>query len=288
MKTLQLEVETRYWQIGNLLSPLVLGIISALLSIPAGDVEDVFTAPEYPKLLSPAPITFAIWGPIFIFLAVFYLYQAKGVVSGEVSKEVNDVVQEVGPFFILSSAATTAWYLLWLYRIIWASVLSMFLYLVFILGAYLRLGINRRERTLGQHVRVTIGWSMYAGWVTVAAIVNATTGLVATGFRGPIIGEVGWTILVLLMALVIYLAVLFTRNDFVYAGVGIWALIGSWITWTTPTAIPNPTLATVALVGIVVLLVAGALRLYLMSESGQLSIFQKLEALRSHEPEVET
>ncbi len=278
--------KTRYWQIGNLLSPLFLGVLGALLSIPAGDVGNVFSTSDYPKLLSPAPLTFAIWGPIFIFLALFYFYQAKGVVSGETPEDVVKVVQSVGPFFILSSAATTAWYVLWLYQIIWASVVSMFLYLVFILGAYLSLGINRRDRPFREHLFVTVGWSMYAGWVTVAAIVNATTGLVAAGFTGPVIGEVGWTTLVLLMALGIYLLVLFTRNDFVYAGVGVWALVGSLITWTTPSAIPNVTLASVALVGIVALVVAMAYRFYSMSKSGQLKILQKFGLHRSEEPRM--
>ncbi|TFG08224.1 hypothetical protein EU538_07505 [Candidatus Thorarchaeota archaeon] len=278
---MELSEKTRYWQIANLLSPLVLGIIGALLTIPAGEVEDVFTAPEYAKLLSPAPITFAIWGPIFIFLGLFYFYQAKGVISGEAPQQVADVVHQVGPFFILSTAATTAWYVLWLYRIIWPSVLAMFLYLIFILGAYLRLSINRRDRPIRQHIFVTVAWSMYAGWVTVAAIVNATTGLVAAGFSGPVIGEVGWTVVVLLVALGIYLAVLFTRNDFIYAGVGVWALIGSLITWTTPSATPNMTLAAVAVVGIAVLVLAMVFRLYSMSKNDELSIFQKIRDMRA-------
>ncbi len=236
-------------QIGNLATPFVCALLFLLSDVSFSD--SVFSN-TYPKLLSPAPFTFAIWGPIFIFQAAFYFYQARDILRPKTQRLEMPYVLEVGPFFILSWISTTVWYILWAAGLVWPAIAAMYAYLLTTLGAYLGLGINRRQRPLREHLFVTVGWSMLAGWVTAATFVNTTTGLVASGFDAGLIGEAGWTILVLFMALAIYLGVLFTRNDYIFAGVGAWAILGILVERINPVNTPQPQVVLVATLGLLI------------------------------------
>ncbi|MDF1537760.1 MAG: hypothetical protein P1Q69_02540, partial [Candidatus Thorarchaeota archaeon] len=61
------------------------------------------------------------------------------------------------------------------------------------------------------------------------------------------------TIVVLAIALSIYLLVLFTRNDFIFAGVGVWSLIG---VLGTLLSVTQPEVMLVTSLGLIILVVA--------------------------------
>ena len=61
-------------QIGNIVTPLLCFVVIGLSSL---DFGDVFSDSGFPNLINPAPWTFAIWGPIFIFQGLFWVYQAR-------------------------------------------------------------------------------------------------------------------------------------------------------------------------------------------------------------------
>lgn len=217
-------------------TPLFVGLMISLLGR-SGSWQDTFVEPSLPKLLTPAPITFAIWGPIFVLMAGFLVYQGRDLLPGREMVEMPYVL-DVGWFFFLSSVLTGLWYVAWSRRLIWTSIALMALYYLSLLAGYFQLGINlvplgRRERVL-----VTGGWSMYTGWITVATLVNTTTGLVYYGFDRLPFTELQWTVVVALVSVVVYLVFLFKRNDVVFAGVGAWAFTGLVITHINP-ALPS-------------------------------------------------
>jgi hypothetical protein len=113
---------------------------------------------------------------------------------------------------------------------IWVSVASMYIYLGTILAAYFRLDINLEKRTRRERLYVTAGWSMYAGWVTVAALVTTTTGLLYVGFENLPFTELQWILSVSIIAILVYLYFLFKRKDSIFAAVGVWSLIGLSLT----------------------------------------------------------
>lgn len=122
----------------------------------SGSWEDVFVEESATKLLTPAPITFAIWGPIFLLLGLFYFYQARDLLPGREDVEMP-FIRQVSVFFLLSSVMSTVWFVTWASRLIWASVAAMFIYLITILAAYFRLGINLVERSRRERLFVTAG-----------------------------------------------------------------------------------------------------------------------------------
>ncbi|NHJ12066.1 MAG: hypothetical protein EAX95_00215 [Candidatus Thorarchaeota archaeon] len=257
-------------QIGNILTPILCAVAITISGLDFNST--VISDTGYPKILSPAAFTFAIWGPIFIFQFMFYFYQARDLFRPKENKIEMPYVHEVSIFFMLSWISTTAWYVLWGLGLVWPAVAAMFAYLLSSLGAYLRLGINLRARSLKEHLFVTVAWSLLAGWVTVAAIVNTSTGFVYSGFDTGPIGEMGWTSIVLLMTLGIYLLVLVTRNDFVFAGVGLWAIIGVVADLLNPFNTPQPVVFVVALLGAGILSMAMLGWFYLQNKRGILSL----------------
>lgn len=240
-------------QIGNLITPIACFLVIGLSNL---DFSTVFNSSAYPNLINPAPITFAIWGPIFIFQGLFYIYQARDLFKSSENKIDMPYVHEASIFFMLSWISTTLWYILWASGFVWPAVAAMYAYLLTSLGGYFRLGINKRERALKEHLFVTVAWSMLAGWVTVATIVNTTTGFVSLGFNPSPIGEIGWSILILGVVLLIYLTVLVTRNDYVFVGVGLWATIGVFIERMDPSNAPQLEIAIVSGIGAIILVLA--------------------------------
>ncbi|MGV9102980.1 MAG: hypothetical protein ACOC38_06195 [Promethearchaeia archaeon] len=247
--------QKRHLQILNLLAPFIAGAIALVFGGSSGNWEDVFVEDSLTKLLMPAPITFAIWGPIFFLLGLFYFYQARDLIPEK--KEIEmPFVRQVSIFFLLSSVMATVWFVTWASGMIWGSVAAMIIYLITILAAYFRLDINLHERTKKERLFITSGWSMYAGWVTVATLVNSTTGLVYTGFENLPFTELQWTIALAIVALVVYLAFLLFRRDYIFTGVGIWAFIGLSITHAFPAPPSNLTIFVVSIAGVVVLAAA--------------------------------
>ena len=78
----------------------------------------------------------------------------------------------------------------------------------------------------------------YSGWVTVASIANVSSYLVKIGWDGFGISAVGWTIVMIVVALVINLIVTWTRNMREFALVGAWALIAiAYANWELETTV---------------------------------------------------
>ena len=246
--------EKRFLQLLNLLAPFIAGAITLVLDS-SGSWEDVFVDQSVTTLLSPAPITFSIWGPIFFLLGLFYFYQARDLFPGQEEVEVA-FLRQVNVFFLLSTVMATVWFVIWARRIIWGSVFAMIVYLFTILAAYFRLGINIQNRTTRERLFATAGWSMYAGWVFVATLVNTATGLAYTGFDNLPFTELQWTLAGAIVAVMVYLLFLFLRRDYIFVGVGIWALIGLGLTHLNPVPPSNSIVLMISFLGAVTLMIS--------------------------------
>jgi hypothetical protein len=214
-------------QVANLLTPVLVFIIISLLSLLQADFGQPFDSDGPGSLIDPIGFTFAIWGPIFIFLGIFLIYQARDIFKSAEEKIEMPYVHKISVFFILSTIFPSLWYVFWAYQIIWLSTLFMVLYLISLLWAYLRLEINLVERPRMEKIAIVVPWSMHTAWVTGATIISVKTFLVSINFNTPpLISNNIWAIIILLVTLAIYTSVLLTRNDYIYGGVGLWVLFG--------------------------------------------------------------
>jgi hypothetical protein len=197
---------------------VVVNILANLLPLNGRTTASI--SDSYPTLIAPAGYVFSIWGIIYALLLIFTVFQALP------SQRDKPFLRQVGYLFLLSSLANVSWLFLWHYGQIVLSILPMFVLLVSLILIYLRLQIDKPNAPTLEKLSVHVPFSVYLGWITVAPIANVAAAAVSLDLNGLGLGEVTWTVLVIIIALIITLGVIVTRRDFAYSLVLVWALVG--------------------------------------------------------------
>lgn len=187
--------------------------------LPINEITTGEVSEMYPNLFAPAGVTFSIWGLIYILLGIYAIYQI-----GTFQKKKDELLDEIGFYFIVSSIANILWVFSWHYEFI---AISLF-FIVVILVCLLRVAdILRRQRFSGKdYFFIVIPWSIYFGWITVATIANVIVFLVSVGWWGVGITEEIWTILALLTGATIGILRIYKDKSVAYGLVFIWAYSG--------------------------------------------------------------
>lgn len=194
--------------------------VNALANIlPIGGMGTGEVSDSYPNLFAPAGITFSIWGVIYALLALHTFYQFR---KGDESIQI---------IFSVSSVVNIAWLFSWHYQMIGLSLLLMLILLV----CLIRINdlIDHTDMDRYSYWALSVPFSVYLGWITVATIANVTTFLVSIGWSGWGISEMTWTAIVLVVGVLIALSWAFRRRDPVYLLTLIWAYTGILIKHTS-------------------------------------------------------
>lgn|SRR5690554_1919044 len=215
----------RILQLMNISGFIAMVIVNALAnSLPiAGKTTGELSA-QYPNLFVPAGFTFSIWGLIYLLLAAFVVYQAKGIFSSV--KERMTLLNRISWFFFLSSLLNIAWLFAWHYERILLSVIIMLLLLITLITIYLRLNIGVEKRNTAEKILVQIPFSIYLGWISIATIANITAFLTWSNWNRFGLSEGFWFLVMLAISTILALVVLYRRKDFFFILVVIWAYIG--------------------------------------------------------------
>lgn len=180
-----------------------------------GDVSD-----ELDNLFTPAGYAFAIWGVIFLGLIINGIYQVMVAFGDNEEKQKNVLT---GPWLILANVANGAWVWFWLNDYTGISVVIMIFLLLFLI----KVAIQLRLENYGPSRDVIIfGWwsnTIYLGWISVALIANIAAYLSKIGWADTV-NEITFTILMIIVATLLNLFVLYTRNMREFCLVGIWSL----------------------------------------------------------------
>lgn len=175
-----------------------------------------------PNAFTPAGLTFAVWGPIFMGLLVFAVYQALPAQRGRRYDRL------FWPF-LLSNLFNSAWLCAFQSLHFGLSVAVMALLLASLVWLYLTL----RDMKLQRAERFTLGVpvSLYLAWITVAAVANVTVWLVSLGFVDGLAGLSGpfWSALMLLVAALIGATFLARGRDLAFGLVLAWAFYGVYL-----------------------------------------------------------
>jgi benzodiazapine receptor len=190
---------------------------------------------RYPVLVTPAGYVFGIWGLIYLGLVVYAVYQALP------AQRENPVLRAIAPWFLLSCAANIGWIFLWHYNLILLTLPMMLALLGSLLLIFARL--RRSDQTLAERWLVRAPFSIYAGWITVATIVNVAVVLYQSGIviEGPAAALLAAGVLAVGGAIAVGIAL--SLGDWLYALVIVWAYIGIgekqsgaplvvWAAWT--------------------------------------------------------
>lgn len=175
-----------------------------------GEVSDSFE-----NLFAPAGLTFSIWGLIYLLLGLYSLYQAG--LFRDNNRRVK-LLNSVGIIFSISSIANAAWIFSWHYKVLSLSILLMLVILISLITIVKK--INKEK------LFISLPFSIYFGWITVATIANITAFLVDIGWNRFGISEVFWTITIIIVGAIIAIVTILKNRDFAYGLVIIWAYAG--------------------------------------------------------------
>jgi hypothetical protein len=195
-------------------------------ALPINDKTTGQLSNQYPNLFVPAPITFSIWGVIYLLLLWFCIKQSKSLFSTQADPATAETVSVVGPRFIVTCILNMVWIFSWHYEYIVFSVFIMVLFLAQLIN------LNARVHTLTPYLantsRFTVKapFGVYLGWICIATVANTTALLVYSNWNGWGQSEVFWASAMALVGAVIgSYALLKLRNAYIGLAV-IWALIG--------------------------------------------------------------
>jgi hypothetical protein len=185
-----------------------------------GEISDSFKV-----MFVPAGYVFSIWGVIYIGLLAFTLYHSLP------AQRENLRLRRTGWLVALSSLANGTWILFWQFGYYALSLVTMFVLLAVLLAVYLRLGIGKTKFSTLEKWVISISFSIYLGWITVATIANITAVLSYVGWMGGGISGEAWTLILLAAGVVIAGLMAFTRSDIAYLLVLAWAFAGISVRW---------------------------------------------------------
>ena len=214
---------TLVFAMGNVIAFALVCIMNSLAEwLPLGGYTTREISAMHPSRLTPASYAFIIWGLIYTALLVFIIYQL--LPAGRARPE----IQRIGGWFIVSSAMNIAWLLLWHFQYIESTLFIMLALLISLIAIY------SRTRVPGPPVRDAAYWllsvpfSLYLGWLTVAILSNLSVFLAHTyGESKEIAGmsPTTYSVWLLIIASVIALWVAYRHHDPFYLLPIVWGLI---------------------------------------------------------------
>ncbi len=177
----------------------------------------------YPNLFAPAGLTFSIWGLIYLLLAGYTLYQF-GLFQSDKGAGRRELFKKVSLYFILSSIANISWIFAWHYDFIGISVIIMGV----ILFSLIKIAdiLKKEKLSVKEKAFIRVPFSIYFGWITVAAIANITVFLVSVNWNGFGVSDQIWTVVVLLAGLLIGTTRMWKDKNVAYGLVLVWAYAG--------------------------------------------------------------
>lgn len=185
---------------------------------------------SYPNLFAPAGITFAIWGVIYLLVAV-YCVRMFYAMRQKPNKDTEKLIDAMTPPFTVLTLLNITWLFAWQYRVLWLSVLLI----VAMLVTLIRISslTTHKKLTTTDWATIRLPFSVYFGWITAATIANITTWLVSLSWNGAGISAASWTMVILLVGAIIGSVTAWRRRDWAYLVVFVWAYFGIWLKHTS-------------------------------------------------------
>ncbi|MDW7656368.1 MAG: tryptophan-rich sensory protein [Bacillota bacterium] len=182
----------------------------------------------FPNLFAPAGLTFSIWGLIYLLLAAFTVFQFFQPGNDAAAKRLKFVQL----LFVISSIANAAWIFCWHYLLLPVSLVLMLVILVSL--AVINHRMAKEKHAANEWLLLRLPFSIYFGWITVATVANVTALLVDIEWNRLGLSEPFWTVVILIIATAIALAVIGKNRDWAYGAVVVWAYAGILIKHLEP------------------------------------------------------
>jgi hypothetical protein len=208
---------SRYLALVAMLVMLVLYAFNATGNLgpnPIGTTSNA-TAP----LIVPAPYAFAIWGPIYIGLIAFPIFQLIK------QRDNHPAWIKLRAWFAVNVVANGLWLAAASFDMQWTSVgIIVFMLISLFRINQLLVTIERSEAARSYWLERLV-FSLYFAWVTLATVLNVASALNFYGWDGGPLSLVTWTVVMVAVAALIAGYVSLKYRDVAYAGVVVWAFV---------------------------------------------------------------
>lgn len=217
------------WPVINLVGLLVVIAVNYLANAlefnnqSTGDVVN-----QDPVPFQPAGWVFAIWGVIYALLLVLVLY---GLTPGG---RRNERLLRVSPYFLVANVANILWIVLWHWEQFAASMVTIVVLLIALLGMYFGLRVRvpfaqgqvKSQPSLMERIALRLPVSVYLGWIMVATLANLMVWLDRSGWDGGPLSYRLWAVVFMLAGTLVASAFAFIAREGMIALVMAVAFVG--------------------------------------------------------------
>ena len=197
-------------------------IVNALANlIPFGGKTTGQVSEAYSNLFTPAPITFAIWGLIYLVMGIFVIEQ-WGV--GAFRENGPKYLDAIGPWFAVSCIFNIGWIFSWHADAIGLSCIMILGMLVSLIFA--EVGISSVSATGLSRVITVGGFDLYLGWIVAALIANTCVYLSQFSGSGLLYNDLYRTITALVVGTLIAVMIELLFGKWVTVASVLWAFVG--------------------------------------------------------------
>lgn len=216
--------EKRGIKVLNLVFFMIMIVLNGLANTTLiGGVSTEVISDRYQNLFTPAGITFAIWGVIYLALGYFVIFQLGKTGYGSKKKE---ALEKIGILFVVSCILNGVWLIAWGYDQIPLSLGIMVLLLITLYIIYFRLQGIKDYLYNDEKRAFLVPFSLYTAWITVAVIANLAAFFKYINWDGFGISETIWIVFSIVFATLVNLAFIYFKSDIFFGLVGVWALSG--------------------------------------------------------------
>lgn len=248
----------------NLIFFISMIVMNALANIlPLGNGNTGSISNKYPNLFTPAPITFSIWGVIYLMVSVFIMVQL-GILGDQALSQ--SIIKITGFWFIISCVLNIAWLLSWHYDEIPISMIIMICLLISLIILTSRLSPEKIAQVDNANTNIWATISIYAfdiylGWITAATVANASVLLVRLGWKRFGLSEQFWTITILLVVAILGSMFIIVSHRYMSGAAVVWAICGILTKHVSQSGYGGkyPAIITVCVIGIVLILLTGVI-----------------------------
>ena len=177
---------------------------------------------RYFNLFTPAGYAFSIWGLIYLGLFAFAIYTGRSLFN---KQEPHPALSKIGWWFLISCICNSSWVVAWLYNYTLLSVGLMALILISLLKIILNLRISLSKENIKDYLFISLPFTLYVGWISVASIANIAAYLTKIQWDGFGLSSANWAIIMIVIAGLVNIYMVTQRNMRAYGLVGIWALL---------------------------------------------------------------
>src|SRR5690625_58379 len=204
------------WVIGYFIAFIVMVAMNYAVGMCGADVSDVANNNE--AIIQPAGYAFSIWGLIYLLLLIW-------IINLFFSKKDKSLITERLTFWpILNFLLNGAWIIAFTQEWVLVSVLIIIAMLYTLAEMFTSLSATN------VHWFDRLPFSIYFGWVTVATIVNIFTLAIASNVDMILgMGELTWTIIILIVATLIGVVISLVFKDWAYPITLIWPFVAIYV-----------------------------------------------------------